>query len=701
MQVRPSKIIIVMSMLALVFAGNVAFVNAEELIENNATPDFAPDYAPVITKTWLDVPDQVINSSQLDITQWVEIASPLPAGTIIAVEQPSFYLGQFQSLDSTQDNFISVESDASVVVKTMRRNSFPGLDVGSNFVVIVQFTSEISSRQRLGIRYSNLRIPSISYDKFALPLLVSVGDDFYQVDVDTFSIAPGSAKGLLVSAPSIIPTGKSFDAHVTVVDALGNPTDQAIPSLEILIDGIFSRRLERSNEPELLISDLIFEKEGLHRIDVRSSGGSLRGRSNLIYAASYNAPNIFWSDFHLHMNDHEKKGGFSAEVLRERNKTALDVLSIPGSRIFSSATSSEFHRPLVEGGNMILLNERYQIALGDVPVDHRRLDARYPILAEIIAGRSQYEWLGIRLAGLGYKVSFVGSQSSHLTGTPNQHAKSALLVRDGEDWQTALNEGRTYVVSEGRPILLVKINNADSGMRIPYSARRQIKGQVHAAYGIHTIELLKNGVVIDSKKPGTTANSNVIQIQMSSPNKPLTWDLPRNGREWIGYLKSSKGRITDVSTKRYGDRHNMASYSGDSSRLDFITWTHGGSRSFLVEVDSEDSKSLFELAIMAGFEDSRTQPRYRESKETPAVRLVFSLDQLEGNGITRTLETFGYYDQINIALLDTKLPTSYDFDFVDSTNVRPGDYYYVRITGAEDEMVWSSPVYVGGFDVRD
>ena len=256
-------------------------------------------------------------------------------------------------------------------------------------------------------------------------------------------------------------------------------------------------------------------------------------------------------------------------------------------------------------------------------------------------------------------------------------------------------------MSEGRPILMVKINNADPGMRIPYSARRHIKGQIHASYGIHTIELLKNGVVIDSRKPGIAANSNVIQIQMSSPNKPLTWDLPRNGREWIGYLKSSKGRIRDVSTQQYGDMHNMASYSEDSSRLDFITWTHGGSRSFLVEADSDDQKALYELAIMAGFEDSITQADYRESGQTPAVRQTFSLDQLGGNGISRTFETSGYFDQVNISLLDTKLSTSYDFEFVDVTNVRPGDYYYVRVTGAEDEMVWSSPVYVGGFDVGD
>ena len=307
---KPRTITILGTTLALFFlAGNVAFVGAEALTESHVKPGFDSGFSPVIMKSWLDAPDRVIISSQLDITQWLEVASPLPAGTIIAVEQPSFYSGQFQSLDSSQDNFISVESDASFVVKTVRRNVFPGLDVGNNFLVIVEITSEMSSGQRLGIRYSKLKIPATSYDKFALPLQVSTGDRFYPVDVDSFPIAPGPAKSLLVSAPSIIRTGKSFDAHVVVVDESGNPTNRAISGLEILIDGKFSRRLERTDESKLLISDLILEKEGLHRIDVRSSGGSLRGRSNLIYAAGYNAPNIFWSDFHLHMNGHKTKGG--------------------------------------------------------------------------------------------------------------------------------------------------------------------------------------------------------------------------------------------------------------------------------------------------------------------------------------------------------------------------------------------------------
>ena len=654
----------------------------------------------VVVKTRLDVPDNISVSSQLDVVQWVEFTRAFPSGTLIAVEQSSLYPWQLQSLDPSQANHVSVKADIEVKAKTIRRDIFPGLGPGSPFVVILELTSEISSGQSIGIRYSNLQMPETSYDEFALPLQISLDKHFHAIEVDTFTIAPGPAKTLMVSAPSIIGSSELFDAKLLVMDEAGNPINGGTPSFEVLIDGVFSRRLSKTTSPRLVIKDLVFEKPGLHKIDIRSSGGSLRGSSNIVYVTDNRELDILWSDFHLHKNGHTTKGGFSSGALKERLKTPLDLLSIPGSLHSSSIVSSEFYRPLSQGGNMILVNNEYQIALGDVPLDHRRLDIKKPIMAEIIAGSSQYEWLGKRFADLGYKISFVGSQSSHLPGSPIGNGKSALLVRAGEDWRTAFDIGRTYVVSEGKPILLMTINDADPGMRVPFSARREIKGEVHASYGIHTVELIRNGVVVDSRKPGISADTNVIQIKMSSPNQPLAWDLPRNGREWIGYIKSSKSSIRDISSKQYGDMHNMASYSGDSSRLDFITWTHGGSRNFLVEVLGDDQKDSLEFAIMAGFEDIITLPKYRDPAATPSIRQVFSLETLRSNKITRTFETYGYKDEIDISLVDRQLPSSYKFEFVDLTDIKAGDYYYLRVTGEEGEMIWSSPVYIGGFDVK-
>jgi hypothetical protein len=39
------------------------------------------------------------------------------------------------------------------------------------------------------------------------------------------------------------------------------------------------------------------------------------------------------------------------------------------------------------------------------------------------------------------------------------------------------------------------------------------------------------------------------------------------------------------------------------------------------------------------------------------------------------------------------------FEFVDNGRTRLTDYYYIKATQVDDQVAWSSPVFVGGFDV--
>ena len=96
---KPRTITILGTTLALFFfAGNIAFVDAEALTESQVEPVFDSAYPPVIMKTWLDVPDRVIISSQLDITQWVEVARPLPAEQSLPLSTRVSIRGSFNPL---------------------------------------------------------------------------------------------------------------------------------------------------------------------------------------------------------------------------------------------------------------------------------------------------------------------------------------------------------------------------------------------------------------------------------------------------------------------------------------------------------------------------------------------------------------------------------------------------------------------------
>ena len=647
-----------------------------------------------IASTRLEIPEYVEVSTEIDVVQRVELNRSLPSGTFLIVDQPVYYPWQLQSRQSNEDNYVSVEADVEVVVRTLRRDHVPGLEIGSPLVVIVELLSEMTPGEALTVHYTRLRVPSITYDEFSLPLLISVGEGYHSIPVSRFAIAPGPASRIQVTAPSQLRPGEPFEAHLLLTDNAGNPALGSTPNLEVMVDGVFSRRLLRGESAELVIDNLSFDETGLHRIDVRSAGGSLVGSSDVIHVSEIDQK-ILWTDLHLHGGGDLTRSGFSVDAVHARNSIALDFMNL----IDESENSVELTRPLDRGGNMLLLYGGLQVVLADVPTDYRRLNADKPIFAEILSGYSQHEWLGSSIASLGHRLAFVGSQTSHTPGAAIGQGKTALLVMGGESWMDALSAGRTYVASEGKPVMLLSVNGAPPGSRVPHSLRREIAGEVHASFGLDRIELLRNGILIDEVTPGVSEDANILRVRLSSPSFPKNWDLPRNGREWIGFLRAPGGRLTDLTTQKVGVLHDIAINPADSSRVDFITWTHGGSRSFLVEASIEDNEVPLELSIMEGFEDIAYIPRYRPPSTTPAIRQLFTLEDVRNGDWNRNFETYGYDDLVEISIVDSELPTSYEFRFVDVTDVRAGDYYYVRVLGKEDEMIWSSPVHVGGFDV--
>ena len=651
-----------------------------------------------LADTRLQIPELVIVSSETDIVQWVDVNSYIPAGTFLVVDQPPYYPWQLQSSKPNAENYVSVDADVDVNVRTLRRDRMPGLDKGSPLVVIVELLSEMAPGQIITIRYTRLRVPSISYDAFSLPLLISIDEGFQHLPVSRFALMPGPASKVLVTTPSIVRPGEPFDAHIHVTDEAGNPISGPTPALEVMLDGVFTRRLKRGQGTGLLVKNIVFSENGVHRINVRSAGGSVKGSSDVILVSDINQK-VLWTDLHLHGSDDLLRSGFSDAAVKRRQVGVLDLVTIIDSPETSLGKSMELIRPLERGGNLLQIFRGLQMAMADVPTDHRRLNPARPILAEILSGQSHYEWLGLKISDLGYKSAFVGSQTSHVPGASFGQGKTALLVADGEPWIDALSSGNTFVVSEGKPVLLLTVNGVPPGGRVPYSLRREITGEIYASFGVDRIELLRNGVVIDEIKPGDIMESNIVQIKLSSPNYPRDWDLPRNGREWIGYLRAPGGQVRDVTSPKIGVMHEIVVNPADPSRVDFITWTHGGSRSFFVEVSITGNEEPLELSIMEGLEDITYVPQYRPPSPTPAIRQFFTFDDLRSGRWKRSFETYGYNDVVELSIVDRKLPKSYEFRFVDATDVGVGDYYYVRIVGQEDEMIWSSPVHVGGFDV--
>ena len=70
------------------------------------SPDFPGPSNPASTH-WLSTENTVV-THRADLQRVIEFSNEFPTGTVLVVDQPAIYPWQLQSLDSMDDNFISV-----------------------------------------------------------------------------------------------------------------------------------------------------------------------------------------------------------------------------------------------------------------------------------------------------------------------------------------------------------------------------------------------------------------------------------------------------------------------------------------------------------------------------------------------------------------------------------------------------------------
>ncbi|MEX2327310.1 MAG: hypothetical protein WD558_06245, partial [Pseudomonadales bacterium] len=344
------------------------------------------------------------------------------------------------------------------------------------------------------------------------------------------------------------------------------------------------------------------------------------------------------------------------------------------------------------------------VALPEKPTDLRTVDPRLLRLVEIKSGDATFEWFGNKVAKAGYRVGFSGSTTVHHDhlGTPAHSGRTAVLVQAGESVLDALRKRRTYVTSGPRILLETTVNGGAPGSRVAPNPLRRIEGQVVGSAPIQSVDLVKNGNIIATRRYAHDPGAKTLQLTFDAMVAPLQGqrDLPRNGREWIGFVRIPGVTIAGIETPGFRNRIRQAAAinPGDVERVDFITWTRGHPSSFMIDLSVAPANMVVELTLRAGQEDVDQRPLTRPSAAISGTRMQTSMDELITGPVTRGYEVAGYQDVVSFELIDKELPTAVSFDFTDRTEYGAGDYYYVRIRQTDDHMVWSSPVWVGGFD---
>ena len=694
---------------------------------------------------------------------------------------------RLQNLDAEQGDFVSVKSTAmDVTIEADVELQFDLLASAQQAVPVFRLNDVSFYRgDQIEIVYQNLQLPGRIEHPLQLPLKLrlypldpgltdpeiasqsvpfeetGLTDAVWQtLEGESRQIKPGKAVQVNVVVPQIVKTGQAFQPYIDLLDRYGNPANGPLPSFDILLDGSFVARADSNgnDDSRLQIPEQRVAVPGLHRISVRSTGGGLRGQSPLILATDNPAFDLHWTDF-----SPRSLGSLEQDQNSQLSDTLTELDSYPPTLLatIESETRNQFdsrihYRRIADGGSWLEL--RYDtgtaaVLLAELTGDRRRASTS---LIQLLAGPSAHEWLLAYYAELGSTFGVAATQASLQPRGLNSGPATAILAKPGETWFQALSQGRTYVTNGTKAIVLWDLNGTPPGARARYSQERVMNLDIYSDVPVVQVDWLKNSqvlntvigepletVAIEGEAPSRLVPTKRLWLNISlySAAEPIRpgLSLPRNAREWLGYIKMAGLKLITISAPvldKVSDSA-IAINPNDPNRVDFLGWTHGSWISFRAQVEipaefpltaadlnepavqpalisvgespglDDDPTSVgrdgldllaIQLHIREGFEDVLFLPRIREPSATPGLEELVTLNSLQVESFHRDLIANGYRDKVVMSIEPELTSQAASFSYKDTLNLLPGDYYHARIRLQNGAFIWTSPFFVGGFD---
>ena len=406
-------------------------------------------------------------------------------------------------------------------------------------------------------------------------------------------------------------------------------------------------------------------------------------------------------------------------------------------------------QPIEAGGQSLTLvvdDTTLRIAQPELTTDRR---GRQVDLVEQFSGPSGHQWLSHYFATLGQTFGITSRKTSFQPRAHQQGPQTAIAVRPGQTWLEALARGQTFVTSGTQAGLSFSINGTQFG-RAPHQAQRTADIAVTSSERPLWARIFRNGELL-AQLPFTSAydltaateglerrKQGHLFLYLESDSKPFAPGVttPRNGREWLGQLRLQDLTITDSRADHLAalSGHQL-SQSPDQQQLDFLTWTHGTGALMQFDVTQKQTTTtpqtprrdpaidtegqtldepgetrpspVITLELAEGYEDLTYFDASRPPAATPSFNEQFDLEALRGQGIRRTLSVDGYLDQISLWYVDAEpdlpieaTPPTHQITYLDRMGGRPGDYYTCQVLLRDGTSLYSSPIFVGGFDPR-
>ena len=358
-------------------------------------------------------------------------------------------------------------------------------------------------------------------------------------------------------------------------------------------------------------------------------------------------------------------------------------------------------------------NDVLSIPHAHQPGDWRHSDPQLENLVEIMSMHGTYEWFGQAYLDHGHEVGFIAASDDHLShpgyanplrrGLAQVGGLAAVLApeKTTDAIFDAMKNRATYATTGARILLDFTLNGTPMGQRARFSKERHIKAFTYGDDAIKDITLIKNGDILESRDLITSQNpkdSNFL-ISFHSEIEPENRDASRGWRNWTGTLEVTGGKLNSVDGRAIQNRlaeHLTIDQASNTADFSFIT---RGESTFLgLQISDTSSRTKIHLRLREDTEYQTTPTSYRQPARVPAQNLTLELSQLKEKGETVAQIKVDdiYTDTITLQRVVSDPPREYQFEYVDSDNPKPDDYYYLRVTQTNGHQAWSSPIWVGG-----
>ena len=297
--------------------------------------------------------------------------------------------------------------------------------------------------------------------------------------------------------------------------------------------------------------------------------------------------------------------------------------------------------------------------------------------------------------GEGRRFGVVASTDDHL-GYPGGYREGLAAIKATELTREALFEAmrarRTYAVTGDRIELDFHVNGAMMGGAAPFASSRWLRVATSGWDPVDRVEVLKNNRVIHRDHP-------IDRIPTAA-----SWDRPVLLRFEYGW-----GPWAALAMARTFDWDIDISVEGGRLLDLHPCFTPGplseGRRDRIERLESSGARVVSFTALKQQVDDYAQKAVVLKIQGGPDTRVTFRINGGDAGELSRTLAAqvesnemlyTGDYPRESAMLHRVVFADHYetDFEIGDEAESAEADWYYVRVVQTNDQLAWSSPIWV-------